>query len=675
MQKSAPYLQHPSWRRVISQLRETFNELHLKVESLWDEDKTRSENLSLSDICLEANQNYINAIENECRVLPEDTDEDYAFKDSFRVILKVWKLCQIIFIKSSPPGALLIDLQEWYRSTNNIDPMVQSLFSTHSDPEMISQDQNYWLLILISVAQGRIETARHLLGFHPSKNTSVFKSIDEQLRTMPNFSQLGHLSLFEFKAKWEYWQKKCVQVLTNEDFTTEESTGSLEIICKILCADESTFLELKPIFGNWYYMLISLVSYSNPTFNISDLHLHLSSKTCMKQFENELDEFDTIIHNIFDFDVESVIKDCVEMNPMNIVFSAHLMDILYLNGKLQLNKKELSMTVGVESNSHMAGSSGHGSENKTILHEEHLSAYATQLLKAFGWSSPISIYQISFDYLMKCRIDKYGIQLIEEFMEKIQLKNISELEANKLFHLAYEFKFHDLAFGVGRCMQMRALKNGQYGTALGWNVRIKDTHFGTVLAEKIVEKYWTTEDLNLLDLTENLTKEIIYCDRLIFMTKYRDFLKLTRYSNTPKGSARKMSELKQSSTIFVQLLEANNLVPLKYRRKLLMDTLPLVKENALSEEQIFSVLRSIQNHENRISFFDEKKTVENQNKKMSKDLNILDVEASYPIYSKSTSNDSDFVYNLDNMKWQELILELSEKLSDTVSLKSVEISN
>jgi len=370
---------------------------------------------------------------------------------------------------------------------------------------------------LISVAQGRIDTARRLLSFHPQKTTSAFKAVEDQLRTMPNFSELGHLSLFEFKAKWEYWQKKCIQVLTSENFSIEE-TGSLEIICKMLCADESIFLDLKPIFNNWYYMLISLVSYSNPTFNISDLHLHLSSKTCMKQFEHELNQFDTIIHNIFDFDVESVIKDCVELFANNM-FSAHLMDILYLNGKLQLNKKELSMAVGVESMNGGGSSTVNGTENASILHEEHLSAYATQLLEAYGWSSPISIYQISFDYLLKCQYEKFGIGLMESFMEKIPLERISELEANKVYQLAFEFNFHDLAFGVGRCMQMRALKNGRYGTALGWNVRIKDVHFGTVLAEKILEKYWVTEDQNLLDLTENLTKELIFCDRLIFLSR------------------------------------------------------------------------------------------------------------------------------------------------------------
>jgi hypothetical protein len=43
---------------------------------------------------------------------------------------------------------------------------------------------------------------------------------------------MGHLSLFEFKAKWEYWQKKCVQVLANEDFSSGDAQ-ILEKICKV----------------------------------------------------------------------------------------------------------------------------------------------------------------------------------------------------------------------------------------------------------------------------------------------------------------------------------------------------------------------------------------------------------------------------------------------------------
>ena len=48
-------------------------------------------------------------------------------------------------------GSLLIDLQEWYRSTNNIDPMVQNLFSENaSNVGMIPQDDKYWLLVIAS---------------------------------------------------------------------------------------------------------------------------------------------------------------------------------------------------------------------------------------------------------------------------------------------------------------------------------------------------------------------------------------------------------------------------------------------------------------------------------------------------------------------------------------------
>ena len=216
----------------------------------------------------------------------------------------------------------------------------------------------------------------------------------------------------------------------------------------------------------------------------------------MKQFVQELEEFDIIIHNIFDFDVENVIKDCVELFSNNL-FSCHLMDILFLNGKLQLNKQELSLTVGVSSvpsSSSFNKRSGiinsnqlNASENAILLHAEHLEAYATQLLSAFWPNSSLSMYQIGFDYLLKCRLENNGPELIEAYMEKIPLTSISEFEACKLFHLAFEYNFHDLAFSIGRVMQTRAFRNEQYGTALGWNVRIKDLNFGTLLAERYLQ--------------------------------------------------------------------------------------------------------------------------------------------------------------------------------------------
>lgn len=46
---------------------------------------------------------------------------------------------------------------------------------------------------------------------------------------------------------------------------------------KILCADKSVFIDLKELLNSWYYCLIAYMSYSNPTFSISDIHLLLAS--------------------------------------------------------------------------------------------------------------------------------------------------------------------------------------------------------------------------------------------------------------------------------------------------------------------------------------------------------------------------------------------------------------
>lgn len=245
----------------------------------------------------------------------------------------------------------------------------------------------------------------------------------------------------------------------------------------------------------------------------------------MKKFENEFIELDAIIHNIIDFDVGSVIKQSVELFANNL-FSAHLLDILFLSGKLQLSKYELaaSSSNSFEMVSYSTGASLRPDDS--MIHQQHLIEYATQILSACSLSSSLSMYETAFDYLIKCKQENKGIELIEGYMEKIPLTTMSETNAYKLFHMAYELDLHDLAFSIGRIMQMRAFTKGMYGISLGWNVRIKDASFGTMLAERILEDFFKTNDLSLLELTENLSRDILYCDRLIFLSKTHQIYQL-----------------------------------------------------------------------------------------------------------------------------------------------------
>ncbi len=118
---------------------------------------------------------------------------------------------------------------------------------------------------------------------------------------------------------------------------------------------------------------------------------------------------DRIIYNIFEFDIHEVIKDssCLIKNQL---FSAHLLDILYLNGKLQLNNDR---------------------ESANELYEQNISDYGTSLL-----ANP-DLWLIGCDYLLQCQEFINGIEVIESHIQKISINN--EEEALNLFNISNKF--------------------------------------------------------------------------------------------------------------------------------------------------------------------------------------------------------------------------------------------
>jgi hypothetical protein len=199
----------------------------------------------------------------------------------------------------------------------------------------------------------------------------------------------------------------------------------------------------------------------------------------MRQYEETLTDFDTIIHNIFDFDVETVVNDCVSIFS-NHFFTAHLLDILYMNGKLQLNKPPVSQM----SNEMIT-------TNASQIYQQHLYCYCEELFQAS--TSTFSLFETAIDYLLinnKNNNNKANIEsntrLIETCLQKYDIKNSNEFEINRIYNLvAFKLNLHDLAHSIGRTMQLRAFKRAQYGLALGWNLRIRDSSFGDILGDKV----------------------------------------------------------------------------------------------------------------------------------------------------------------------------------------------
>jgi len=592
--------EHPSWKSIISQIREVFCELHEKVER--NEKFTKD----LNTLCLEANKKYLDTIQNELKAT-EASDDNVI--ENFRLLYKIWKLCEIVFIKSS--STLAIDLQEWYKTTYNLDPVVQKLFEDRENPLDIFSHEDYWPTVIMSVLQGRIDTARHLLSFHGNKNSCVFRSVDELLRKMPNISNLNHLSTLEFKARWEYWQKECLNVFINSDFSIDKE---LEVICNILCAREKSFVDMKDYFNHWYYMLISYLFYSNPTFNISDLNAYLSTQKFMEHFE--LDTLDFLIFSIFDFDIETVVNSSVDILS-NKLFTAHFLDILYLNGKLQLNKDP-------------------NYDSSTQLYEENLADYGCSLLASSH------TWLIGCDYLIRCFRNINGIDFIEAFIEKMSFE--SENDALELFKNACKYDLQERAYSIGRVMEMRYLKISDYKSALNWCIKIKDPSFGTILAEKLINEFSTTRNYELLNLTEKLTNEMAFCDRLMFISKYNEFFKLMN-----------ANKYKEAGVLVVQLLEAPQMIPILNKSDVVLELFELHSKDVFSEEQIFSLLRTIQNLEN------ETKTQMMFNGSENKKLSQL------PWLQNSASDER-------LTRWNQILNGLNTQLAQRFVDKSIEMS-
>ena len=77
-----------------------------------------------------------------------------------------------------------------------------------------------------------------------------------------------------------------------------------------------------------------------------------------------------------------------------------------------------------------------------------------------------------------------------------------------------------------KVLGMRALQSWNSGGAMAWALKSADSKFTTFLADKILVEYSTSGTFSSTDLLDSLDASIVVSDRLTFLGKYREFLKL-----------------------------------------------------------------------------------------------------------------------------------------------------
>lgn len=182
-----------------------------------------------------------------------------------------------------------------------------------------------------------------------------------------------------------------------------------------------------------------------------------------------------------------------------------------------------------------------------------------------------------------------------------------------------------------------------------------------------------TDDAYLLDLTNNLSREIIYCDRLIFLSKFREYMYLTKYS-TKQEEKQLMADYKKAANLVIELFEERGLVPLKYQRRLIFATSLILKKGVFSEDQLTSLMRIIQNFENCLEYFyegsykksflkmrpdlrDDESETNKENRAMPNKKHLDENEN--PSDEKECSIDD---YN--QTEWKKLQIEISQRLAE-----------
>lgn len=138
---------------------------------------------------------------------------------------------------------------------------------------------------------------------------------------------------------------------------------------------------------------------------------------------------------------------------------------------------------------------------------------------------------------------------------------------------------------------------------------------------------------------------------MIFKGKYKEFYILTRQSQQDG----RLDSLRKAGTLLIQLLEAPKLVPYKYQRIVLYDLYQMIGEKSLFEEsQLFSMLRIIQNYENRRDVFRE-------GHRFNRHLQHAEIEMEEQPEPARLNLDDKF----DNLKWKEFLSEIGNRVAES----------
>lgn len=462
----------------------------------------------------------------------------------------VWHLTEIFYIDNIPGDIILPRLLEWIqfhfpsKELKAIKILVQKVIA--ADLEYIY----YWEAVIGCALHGKTDLVCALLSMHSKADHPAFIVAENMIKAMPIYNVYGGYSVNEFTMRWKHWQ---LDLSSNIESKTFAIDNNLEMLMKLIVGDESMLWEFSQYTEAWYELLAAKLFYSIPCCKQVDLARH-ANYIAEKWKANK--PLDYIILALIENDLHRVIKEIQYMSD-NGWFAAHLIDLLYKCGKLNiLNKHQINVTAQ--------------------LHESLILEYATNLIGHH------SLWQCGASYLIHCPIQ--GLARLEILLQSLPMG--SEARVNKILDIAHDNKLSRIVTSICKIQGVKCIRQKRFGNALAWALKAQDSAFITYIADQFLRYYAENGELECRDLLENLGPCMLASDRLTFLGKYCEFHQM--YG---------IGEFKEAASLLVSLI-VSNLTPKYFWPILFTDVIPLLESESviLSSIDSFELLRCVEAH-------------------------------------------------------------------------------
>lgn len=489
--------------------------------------------------------------------LPEKKSLLENFLTIFYQVECVWHLTEILYVDVIPGDVVLPQLLEWIRFHFPLRELMAVKILAQKPIGADLEFINYWEAVIGCALHGKLDLVCALLALHSKADHPAFVTAQNILKTMPVYNVYGGYSVNEFTMRWKHWQLDLCSNLESKAFTDE----NLEMLMRLAAGEESILWEFSKYTDAWYELLATKLFYSSPCCKQPELSRHANHIAEKWQASRHLDQ---VILALMESDLHQVIKEIQYMSD-NGWFAAHLIDLLYMCGKLKIiDKDQIDVTAQ--------------------LHESLILEYGNTLMGHH------SLWQCGASYLIHCPMQ--GLSRLEILLQSLRMG--SEARVNKIIAIARDNNMHHVVTSVCKIQGMKCIKQGRLGNALAWALKAQDSGFTTYIADKFLKQYAENGELECRDLLENLGSCVSASERLTFLGEYCKFHQM--YG---------IGEFNIAAGTLVSLL-VSNVTPQYFWTILLADAIPLLETEdvILSSNDCFELLRCAEAHADDPQFHD-----------------------------------------------------------------------